>query len=141
MKVLIDTCVLIDFLQKREPFAADARNIMLLAASNLIDGYTTAKALTDIYYLTHRMTHDDAKTRKVISELLSIISIMDTRRADIQNALCSPISDFEDAVMVETAERENTDCIVTRNEKDYAKSEIPIYSPSAFVHIIRESME
>lgn len=141
MKVLLDTCVIIDFLQKREPFATDARDIMLFAASNLIDGYTTAKAVTDVYYLTHRMTHEDAQARKIISGLLSIIGILDTTRADIQNALCSDVSDFEDAVMIETAKRECADCIVTRNEKDYAKAGIPVYSPAAFAQRIRESME
>lgn len=141
MKALLDTCVLIDFLQKREPFAADARDVMLFAASNLIDGYTTAKAVTDVYYLTHRMTHDDAQARKIVSSLLSIIGILDTTRADIQNALCSAVGDFEDAVMIETAKRECVDCIVTRNEKDYAKAGIPVHSPAVFAKLVRENME
>lgn len=141
MKALLDTCVLIDFLQKREPFAVDARDVMLFAASNLIDGYTTAKAVTDVYYLTHRMTHDDGQARKIVSGLLSIIGVLDTTEADIQAALCSAVGDFEDAVMIETAKREHADCIVTRNEKDYAKAGIPVYSPAAFVQIIRDNLE
>ena len=36
MKVLIDTCVVIDFLQKREPFADDALRIFRAAASELL---------------------------------------------------------------------------------------------------------
>lgn len=141
MKVLLDTCVLIDFLQKREPFAADAKDVMLFAASNLMEGYTTAKAVTDIYYLVHRMTHSDAETRKIVSGLLSIIGVLDTVCADIQNALLSPVGDFEDAVMIETARRERADCIVTRNGKDYAKANIPVYSPQAFVQMMRDNME
>lgn len=35
MKALIDTCVVMDFLQKREPFAADALQIFRSAASEL----------------------------------------------------------------------------------------------------------
>ena len=38
MKVLIDTCVAIDFLQKREPFADDALRIFRAAASELFAG-------------------------------------------------------------------------------------------------------
>ena len=41
MKVLIDTCVAIDFLQKREPFADDALRIFRAAASELFAGYIT----------------------------------------------------------------------------------------------------
>lgn len=38
MKVLIDTCVAIDFLQKREPFADDALRLFRAAASELFAG-------------------------------------------------------------------------------------------------------
>ncbi len=141
MKVVIDTCVLMDLLQRRAPFEEDARDVMLFAASNLMDGYTTAKAATDIYYLVHRMTHDDEETRKILSNLLTIIGVLSTTSEDIYQAIASPIHDFEDAVMIETAKRAKVDCIVTRNEKDYAKSCVPVYSPAAFVQMIREEME
>ena len=44
MKVLIDTCVAMDFLQKREPFADDALRLFRAAASELFAGYITAKS-------------------------------------------------------------------------------------------------
>ena len=48
------------------------------------------------------------------------------------------MSDYEDAVMVETAVRSDIDCIVTRNQKDYAKSSIRVLSPSDFLLQIKE---
>lgn len=59
MRVLLDTCVVIDALQSREPFYEEAQEIFLAAANRRIDGFLTAKAVTDIYYLTHRLTHSD----------------------------------------------------------------------------------
>lgn len=141
MKALIDTCVLVDFLQKRAPFDTDARDVMMLAAGNFVEGYTTAKAVTDIYYLAHRMTHSNEETRKIIANLLTIIDIMDTKSVDARLALSSPVSDYEDAVMAETAKREKADCIVTRNIKDYAHAGIPVFTPSDFIRKIRESLE
>ena len=53
MKVLIDTCVVVDFLQQRQPFAESALKVFMLAGSGEINGYITAKSVTDIYYLIH----------------------------------------------------------------------------------------
>jgi hypothetical protein len=47
--------------------------------------------------------------------------------------MSSEISDYEDAIMVETAIRSEMDCIVTRNGKDYAKASIAVYDPEAFI--------
>ena len=138
MRAIIDTCVIVDALQGREPFCKDAQSILLLCASNQIEGFVTAKAITDIYYLTHRSTHDDKSTRNVISKLISLLGLVDTTSEDIYYAISSNISDFEDAVMVETAIRSKIDCIVTRNIKDYAKSSIPIYSPAEFLKVLSD---
>ena len=48
MKALIDTCIIMDLLQKRVPFFADSYDIFYLSATNQIDGYLTAKSCTDI---------------------------------------------------------------------------------------------
>ncbi|MCI9490534.1 MAG: PIN domain-containing protein, partial [Dorea sp.] len=37
-----------------------------------------------------------------------------------------------DAVMTESAIREEMDCIVTRNLGDYKKAALPVYSPEVF---------
>lgn len=135
MKALIDTCVVIDFLQRREPFDKDAVQIMRLAAMNQFTGCITAKSATDIYYLNHRATHSDKESRTKLNQLLAIIGLLDTSAEDIFHAISSDISDFEDAVMIETARRSGMDCIVTRNQKDYEKSPVTIYSPAEFLRL------
>lgn len=136
MRALLDTCVVVDVLQRRDPFYHDAYKVFLAVANRHVDGFLTAKSLTDIYYLTHRFTHDDKKTRKVLSTLLIPFELLDTAGIDCRKAISSDISDFEDAVMVESALRANMDCIVTRNGKDYAKSPIPVYSPSELLALV-----
>lgn len=133
MRVLIDTCIIIDALQNRQGFAENAQKIFLLAANRKFTGYISAKSVTDIYYIMHRYFHDDRQARIILNKLLIIFSIMDTAGADCRQALLSNISDFEDAVMVETAKRYDADCIVTRNIKDYAKSYIKIFTPEEFI--------
>lgn len=136
MKALLDTCVIMDFLQNREPFADDAKKIMQAVAMELFTGFITAKSATDIYYLTHRCTHSDTESRKKLNQLLTIVGMLDTSADDVFHAISSDVSDFEDAVMVETALRSHVDCIVTRNEKDYKKSAVTVYSPKKFIEIL-----
>ena len=136
MRVLLDTCVVVDFLQRREPFCDDAYAIFLAAANRRMDGFVSAKSLTDIYYLTHRFTHDDAQTRKVLSTLLIPLDLLDTAGLDCRKAISSEISDFEDAVMAETALRAGMDAIVTRNTRDYARSAVPVYTPAELMAML-----
>lgn len=133
MKILIDTCVVVDFLQKREPFADAAKKVFIAVAAKNVTGCVTAKAITDIYYLSHRCTHSDTDTRKLLNLLLGLVQIVDTSAEDILYALSSDTSDFEDAVMIETAKRTRVDYIVTRNVKDYKKSPITVLTPEEFV--------
>ncbi|MBE5041011.1 PIN domain-containing protein [Ructibacterium gallinarum] len=141
MRAFIDTCVIIDVLQNREPFADDAKKIFLAVANEQFDGYVSAKSITDIYYLTHRLTHSDEQTRQILKTLLGLFGILDTTALDCRKALSSDISDYEDAVMCETAERCEIDCIVTRNEKDYAKAKVSVYTPDKFIKILENTIE
>jgi len=136
MKALLDTCIIIDALQNRAPFSEAAQTLFLYAANNQFVGCITAKSSTDIYYLMHHYTHDDKISRSVLSKLFSLFTLLDTTAVDCQGAVPSSVSDFEDAVMIETANRTEVDCIITRNAKDYEKSGLPVYAPEEFIAIL-----
>ena len=82
MRVLVDTCVIIDALQSRVPFADAAQKLFIYSANKQFEGYITAKSVTDIYYLTHRLTHSDAETRKILSKLFTLFHLLDTTSLD-----------------------------------------------------------
>ena len=138
MRILIDTCIIIDALQNRDPWGKDAQQIFLLAANRKFDGFLTAKSITDIYYLTHRVTHSDKDTRDILSRLFKLFDLADTAGTDCKYALSSEVSDYEDAVMIETAIRTQMDGIVTRNAKDYSKSSICVLSPVQLIQKLTE---
>ena len=73
-----------------------------------------------------------------MSTLLIPFDVLDTAGIDCRKALSSDISDFEDAVMTETALRANMDYIVTRNERDYVKSPVPVCTPSELLKLLEE---
>ena len=136
MNALIDTNVIVDFLQERQPFAKDSREVVIRAALEY-KGYIGASSITDMYYIHHQHTHNKKKTRKDLASLLKVFDIIDTTNADCRNALHSSVSDFEDAVLVESAIRENIDVIVTRNKKDFKNSPIKVCSPAEFLKTLK----
>lgn len=137
---MIDTCVMMDAIQNREPFAGDAQAIFRAAANKWFTGCMSAKAVTDIYYLTHRCTHSDQEARRVLTKLFVLFEVLDTAGMDARRAVLSCVTDYEDAVMIETAVRCELDCIVTRNIKDYTQSPIPVYTPSVFLKRLDETI-
>ena len=141
MRALIDTCVIVDVLQSRVPFVEDAQKIFLLAANQQFIGCITAKSTTDVYYLTHRLTHDDKSSRTVLSKLFTLFEVVDTAGMDCRRAIPSEVSDYEDAVMIETALRTEVDCIVTRNTRDYSRSPVTVYSPEEFIKQLEEEQK
>lgn len=48
----------------------------------------------------------------------------------------SAIGDFEDAVMAATAANNRMDCIITRNIRDYTRTDFPVYTPERFLALI-----
>lgn len=137
MRALVDTCIVIDAFQSRQPFCEEAQEIFFAVANKQFSGFITAKSVTDIYYLTHRHTHSDKETRVVLSKLFTLFDLLDTTGIDCRRAVSSNISDYEDAVMVESALRGGMDCIVTRNIRDYTKSSVPIYAPADFLQQLK----
>lgn len=138
MIAVVDTCVIIDYLQGRQPFFSGAKRVFLAVANKRFEGFVTAKALTDIYYLMHRSFRDIDRTKNAVRALMTLFSAADTLAEDSLRALDSGIVDYEDAVMAESAKRIGADCIITRNEKDYIRAGIPVYNPEAFISLLDE---
>ena len=133
MRVLIDTCVVLDYLQNREPYFDDALNLAIAAANKEFEGYISASSCTDLYYIINKSTHNDETTRGILNRLTELFGVADTYAEDCLLALHSKIADYEDAVMSETAVRIGVDSIITRNNKDYKNSKVKAETPSEFL--------
>jgi predicted nucleic acid-binding protein len=55
IRVLIDTNVVLDFLQEREPFAENAVRLFERIDSGEIEGFIAATTITNIYYIIRRV--------------------------------------------------------------------------------------
>lgn len=65
--------------------------------------------------------------------LFDSVSVLPVNETDCKSSLHSKINDYEDAVLESAAKNNDAECIITRNEKDFAFSRIPVYSPEIFL--------
>jgi predicted nucleic acid-binding protein len=135
MRVLFDTNVILDIVEKREPFYRDSYSVFLLAAKKLIDGIVGAGSITDIYYVTRKSCSDSEQALNSIVDFLEVIVPVDTKADDIRAAIGLGFSDFEDAVICATAMRENAEYIITRNIDDFSSSPIKAVTPEQFLQL------
>lgn len=135
-KILIDTDVILDFFFDRKPFSENSTTILNLCENNIIEGYVTPVIISNIYYLLRR----NAKHEKVIEKLkllLTILNVLKMDKSTIEKALNSDFKDFEDALQNFAAVSfGEIEAIITRNVKDYKRSEIGVLTPESFVKLI-----
>ena len=140
MRVFLDTNVVIDALQNREPWVQDSKMIFHAVASKEFIGCITTKQLADIHYFSRKtlkgQDHIDKQARVITRNLLILFELVDTLAIDCKNAYNIMNGDYEDAILIATAERESADYIITRNPDHFKVSTIPILSPSEFVLIL-----
>ena len=125
---MFDTNVILDVLLERLPFAEPAAHLLAQAERGQIQGFACATSITTIFYLA-RKSLGWADARRQVAHLLSILDVAPVNRAVLERAARSEIDDFEDAVIAESARQVNAQVILTRNERDFARSPIPVHSP------------
>ncbi len=132
-RILIDTDVILDFMFDRQPFSDKAAQILSLCESKVIIGNVTAVIISNVYYLL-RQTAKHEKVIEKLKQLLSIIEILVIDKNVVIQALYSDFKDFEDALQNYSAERNNEiEVIVTRNIKDYKRSDLSVMTPDSFL--------
>ncbi|SKB68444.1 PIN domain-containing protein [Salegentibacter holothuriorum] len=131
--VLIDTDVILDFFFDREPFAEFATDILNLCEENKIKGFTTPVIICNTYYLLRKTAKHDIVIEK-IKQLLTIIDVLKIDKEVVLDSLNSDFKDFEDALQNYSAVKNGKISVVlTRNIKDYKKSELAVMTPETYL--------
>jgi predicted nucleic acid-binding protein len=128
VRVLTDTNVVLDFLLQREPFCQDAELLFQAIDAGQLIGYVTATTLTDIFYISRKHTRSVEQARQAVSETLTAMVICPIDRAVLESAFNSGLVDFEDAVQIFGAVAQGLDAILTRDNKGFLSSPIPVLS-------------
>lgn len=134
MRVLIDINVILDVLQKQEPFFTDSYRALRRALENDAECLISASAATDIFYALRKSLGSAQQAKEHIDQLAQVVSFADVQGMDIHTALMRAMPDFEDAVVDAVAERSGASYILTRNIKDFTGSVVPAILPADFLN-------
>ena len=104
----------------------------MLSANYEIDLILSDLTLANVRYVTRRDFSNEL-FYEVINGMRDLFEIAPVGPHAVDRALMLRANDFEDALQYFSAIQSGTDCIVTRNVKDFALSEIEVLTPSDFL--------
>ncbi|KAA3643919.1 MAG: PIN domain-containing protein [Chloroflexi bacterium] len=126
--VLFDLNVILDVLQKREPFYEASAQLLAYAETGKLQGFLAAHSITTLFYLLDK-DKSSREARTVLTALLQILRIAAVDQATIEQALNLEYKDFEDAVTMMAAIQCKAEYLLTRNEKDFQPALLPVVKP------------
>jgi len=135
---MFDANVVLDVLLRRQPFDEPAGQLLSRAERGDIQGYICASVVTTIFYLVRKAVGLDEARRQVCA-ILSILDVAPVTGAVLREAAESKVSDFEDAVVAASARQMQVGAIATRNERDFAKTSVSVYSPTSLLVLLEAS--
>ena len=131
--LFINADVIIDFLIDRKPFSREAAIIFTLIEQKKLKGFSSSLTFSNLYYVLRKIESHNRVISKLDS-LSKMVGILKVEEQTIKNALASGFPDFEDSIQYFSAvDSKKIDVIITRNIKDFKKSEIPVMTPGDFL--------
>jgi len=135
-KLFIDTNVMIDILAQRHPFYSDAAKLVTLAEQQTVKLVASSISFVNTFYVLAK-TSEKADLLKALTNFRILCDVSNVDEINIDKSLHSGFSDFEDAVQYYSAINYSCDIFITRNKKDFKKSEISLMTPSEFLISIK----
>ena len=134
MKLFLDTNILLDYLLERENFSF-ARNLFLLAITKQLTLFaSTAQANDLLYVLGGRSKNGISENYKqALIKMTSFINFVPLSSQNFKDALTLSWKDAEDACVYEVAKSVGADVIISRDEKGFANSSIPVMSAKTWL--------
>ncbi len=134
---LLDTNIIIDLIGRRTPFYQSAARLFSLGERQKVQLYMSALSIANISYILRKeFGRDDL--RQILNNIALIVDILDLSGKIINLALADQrFNDFEDTIQFFTARENRIDVIISRNQKDFRASDIPVMDCEQFISTIR----
>lgn len=138
--IFLDTNVVIDLLGEREDFYDSIAKIVSLADKGKVKLTVSALSYATVFYILTRFESKEIVKEK-IRKFKTIAKTADLTDKIIDKGLASKFTDFEDALQYNCALKSGSSIILTRNEKDFKSSEIPVFNPNEYLNILRTKIQ
>ena len=131
-KLFIDTNVMLDLLAERVPFYDSIAKIATLADKGEVTMVVSALSYSTVAYILAK--YENIETVKEKLRKFKIISeISDLDAMTIEKGLNSNFSDFEDSLQYYCALISECKVLLTRNQKDFKMSALPVMSAEEYL--------
>lgn len=129
-RIFLDTNIVIDYIARREHFLA-AANLMDMGYSGKVDLFITNLTIANTLYILRKELGAD-RSKKYLKQLCSFIHVAPSTQVEADLAFETENPDFEDALQYYSAVAVQADVIITRNEKHFRYSDIPVMDAEAY---------
>ncbi|MGI5063698.1 PIN domain-containing protein [Treponema denticola] len=131
-KIFIDSDIILDIICCREPYYQYAAYVFSLSDTKKIVLYTTSLVFANVYYILRKVLGIQ-KAKESLRKLRLLVRVISVEEKEVDLALNSKFSDFEDALQYYTALKHNIGIFLTRNVKDYKEKDIIVQTPEEFI--------
>lgn len=136
MRLFIDTNIILDIYLDRVG-AVKSKEFLLWCEENEAPCSIALHTLSNAFYvITKNISREMAW--QLVESLLSGMDVVQLTNDDISQTRGKGMSDFEDALQIVSAEVCGSDCIITRNTRDFTnKTTVPVLTPEIFLEKYR----
>ncbi len=135
-RLFLDTNVVIDLLGERLPFYNSIAVIASMSDRKEVELVISALSFSTVYYVLSKY-ENPTNVRLKLSKIKTLSKISDLTDLIIEKGLISNFSDFEDSLQYHSALEKNCDIIITRNAKDFKRSELPLMTADEYLVSIK----
>jgi len=134
-RVFVDTNIILDILGQRIKFYEDSQDFFTYAIDYKIELYVSTLSFANTHYILSDQMKQ-TQVRSTLRKFKTLVSVTSFDDKILELSLSDEFKDFEDGVQYFIALENSCDVIVTRNKRDFKKSQIPILSPKEFLSIV-----
>ena len=131
-RLFVDTNVILDVLLDRSPHSEAASKLFSLADTRQLYLTTSALSLVNVEYFLRKAT-TGKQARSLIAELRNRCGVATAGAEQVDAAILSTFSDFEDAYQHACAISAGCAAMVTRDQRGFKKSTLPVFTAAAFI--------
>lgn len=135
-RLFIDTNIMLDLLGERLPFYDSIAKIASLADRGEVSIIVSALSYSTVAYLLSKYESTE-KVKDKLRKFKIISEISDLDEKTIEKGLNSSFSDFEDTLQYFCALKSDCNVLLTRNQKDFKASSIPVMSADEYLKSIK----
>jgi len=134
-RIWIDTNILIDILEGRQPFSEASAKVWECCEARLAEGYLSALSFMNMVYAERHQSSPD-QVEWVHTIVAKTVNVQGLTASDPGRAAALGWRDFEDAVQYVAAKRARADFIITRNGRDFEEEDIPCLTPEEYLQLM-----